>query len=136
MPPGGLARFYRPWGWGFELLFCPGVGNSPIKNVAPRGGGWSGLELTDTLEFEHIIYYFRARDLEIPKINLFHEIFKFRKNMSKNRFHEISYICSELYQGMYSCGSCCMHLVVILAFLSICAHSIFTLTLLTLEWQI
>ena len=33
--------------------FLPGVGNSPIKKLpggfARRGGGWSGLELTDTL---------------------------------------------------------------------------------------
>ena len=37
---------------GFELSFCPGVGNSPIKKLpgsfAGGGGGWSGLELTDT----------------------------------------------------------------------------------------
>ena len=39
MPGGGvLARFYRPGGGGFELLFCPGVGNAPIKKVA-RGDG-------------------------------------------------------------------------------------------------
>ena len=31
-----LARFYRPGGGGFELLFCPGVGNSPIKKIAWR----------------------------------------------------------------------------------------------------
>ena len=41
--PGGgvLARFYRPGGWGFELSFCPGVGNSPIQEflgVLPGGG--------------------------------------------------------------------------------------------------
>ena len=52
MPTGGgvLARFYGPGGGSFELYFCLGVGNSPIKNIA-RGfarGGWSGLELTDT----------------------------------------------------------------------------------------
>ena len=52
MPPGGgvLARFYKPRGGSFELFFCPG-GNSPIKKIArgfARGGGWSGLELTDT----------------------------------------------------------------------------------------
>ena len=48
--PGGgvLARFYRPGGGGFEL-FCPGVGNLPIKKILPGGRGWSGLELTDTL---------------------------------------------------------------------------------------
>ena len=38
MPGAGvLAPFDRPGGGGFELLFCPGVGNSPIKNA--RGGG-------------------------------------------------------------------------------------------------
>ena len=51
MPGGGVfARFYRPGGGGFELLFCAGAGNSPIKKIA-RGfcpGEWSGLELTDT----------------------------------------------------------------------------------------
>ena len=44
--------FIGPGGGGFELLFCPGVGNSPIKKIAKGfcpGGGWSGLELTDTL---------------------------------------------------------------------------------------
>ena len=44
---GVLARFYRPGGRGFELSFCPGVGNSPIEKIAQ--GGLSGLELTDTL---------------------------------------------------------------------------------------
>ena len=45
MPGGGaLARFYRPEGWGFELLFARGVGNSPIKKLHEG----SGLELTDT----------------------------------------------------------------------------------------
>ena len=42
-----LARFYRPGGRGFELSFCPGVENPRIKKNCP--GGWSGLELTDTL---------------------------------------------------------------------------------------
>ena len=31
---GVLARFYRPGGRGFELSFCTGVGNSPIKKIA------------------------------------------------------------------------------------------------------
>ena len=31
-----------------NTFFAWGVGNSPIKKIA-RGGGWSGLELTDTL---------------------------------------------------------------------------------------
>ena len=34
MPPGGLARFYRPGARGFKLSFCPGVGNSPIKKMS------------------------------------------------------------------------------------------------------
>ena len=36
-------------------FFCPGVGNLPIKKNCPgvlRGGGWSGLELADTLYSE------------------------------------------------------------------------------------
>ena len=56
MPPGvGFWLVFIGLGGGtFELFFCPGVGNSPIKRL-PRGfalgegGGWSGLELTDTL---------------------------------------------------------------------------------------
>ena len=49
-PRGGvLRRFYMPGGGGFELFFAWGVGNSPIKKIAP--GGWSGLELTDTLSY-------------------------------------------------------------------------------------
>ena len=56
--PGGgvLARFYRPGESGFELSFCPGGGICPSKKL-PRGfagGGWSGLELTDTLIFWNI----------------------------------------------------------------------------------
>ena len=43
---GVLARFYRPGSGSFELLFCTGVGNSPITKIGL--GGWSGLELTDT----------------------------------------------------------------------------------------
>ena len=42
------------------------------------------------LEYEHIIYHFEARDLEIPNIyNLFREIFKFREDKSNNLFREI-----------------------------------------------
>ena len=47
--PGGgaLARFYRPRGWVFELFCCSGGwGIRPSKSCP---GGWSGLELTDTL---------------------------------------------------------------------------------------
>ena len=43
MPGGGiLARFYKPGGRGFELSFCPGVGNSPIQKLPgdfARGNG-------------------------------------------------------------------------------------------------
>ena len=37
MPSGGgvLARFYRTRGGGFELFFALGVGNLPIKKIAP-----------------------------------------------------------------------------------------------------
>ena len=39
------------------------------------------------LKYEHIIYHFKARDLEITvNINFFSEIFKFRKNASKTDF--------------------------------------------------
>ena len=52
MPQGGvLARFYRPGGGCFELFFAWGWGIRPSKKL-PEGfcpGGWSGLELTDTL---------------------------------------------------------------------------------------
>ena len=53
MPPGVgfYLVFVGPGVGGFELFF-PGVGNLPIKRIA-RGfcpGGWSGLELTDTLQ--------------------------------------------------------------------------------------
>ena len=53
-PGGGVfARFFFPRGRDFALSLCPGGGefalskNSP--GVCPGGGGWSGLELTDTL---------------------------------------------------------------------------------------
>ena len=37
-------------GVGVLNSFCPGVGNLPIKKLPVffPGGGWSGLELTDT----------------------------------------------------------------------------------------
>ena len=49
MPPGGgfLLVFIGPGGGDFEPFSCPGVENSPIKKITR--GGWSGLELTDTL---------------------------------------------------------------------------------------
>ena len=49
MPPGvGFQLVFIGPGWGFELFFLlGGLGNSPIKKIAQ--GGWSGLELTDTL---------------------------------------------------------------------------------------
>ena len=59
MPEGGvLARFYRPGGGGFELLSCPGGGEfAHQKNcLGFCPGGWSGLELTDTLlRLKHVI---------------------------------------------------------------------------------
>ena len=55
-PGGGVsARFFCPRGRGFALSLCPGGEELALsKNfpgVLPRGGGggWSGLELTDTL---------------------------------------------------------------------------------------
>ena len=52
MPGSGvLARFHRPGGRGFELSFCPGDGEFAHQKNCP-GGGWSDLELTDTLNFE------------------------------------------------------------------------------------
>ena len=52
--PGGgdLARFFCPRGRDFALSLCPGGwGICPFKKFpgALPGGGWSGLELTDTL---------------------------------------------------------------------------------------
>ena len=50
-PRGGLlARFSCPRGRIFVISLCPGVGNSPFQKIAGGlPGGWSGLELTDTL---------------------------------------------------------------------------------------
>ena len=42
-----LVRFYRPWGWGFELCFAWGREFAHQKKNCPRRR--SGLELTDTL---------------------------------------------------------------------------------------
>ena len=36
-PPGGLARFYRPGGRGFELIFCPGGGGIRPSKKLPGG---------------------------------------------------------------------------------------------------
>ena len=35
---GVLACFYRPVGGGFELPFCLGVGNLPIKKIVQGDG--------------------------------------------------------------------------------------------------
>ena len=53
----GFSSFYRPGGRGLELSFCPRGGEFAIKKIA-RGfcrGGWSGLELTDTLVNQGVI---------------------------------------------------------------------------------
>ena len=42
------------------------------------------------LEYEHIIYHFKAHNLEISFYKLFREICKFSENMSKNKFREIT----------------------------------------------
>ena len=57
MPRGGvLTRFYRPGGGGFELFFPEGWGIRPSKKcLGVFPGGWSGLELTDTLAFVNFI---------------------------------------------------------------------------------
>ena len=48
-------------------------------------------KISNYSEYEHIIYHFEAHDLEIPLTDkLFREIFKFRGDMSKNGFREIS----------------------------------------------
>ena len=48
MPGGGvLARFYRPGDGGFELFFCPGVGEFPIKKIA-QGFCSGGVVRPDT----------------------------------------------------------------------------------------
>ena len=45
--PGGgvLAHFYRLGGWGFELFFCPGGGESAHQKNCPGGDGqaWNWL---------------------------------------------------------------------------------------------
>ena len=54
MPLGwGFDSFLKgPGGGGFELFFCPGVGEFVHQKTCPGvlPGGWSGLELTDTLK--------------------------------------------------------------------------------------
>ena len=51
------------------------------------------LKQIKLLECEQIIYYFKARDLEIPNIYIFCEIFNFRENMStlKNFAKKLKY---------------------------------------------
>ena len=49
MPQGGvLARFYRPGGKDFELLFCPGGGefaqSKKLPGVLPGGDGKLGID--------------------------------------------------------------------------------------------
>ena len=53
---GVLGQFFAP-GIGVPHFLCAraGVGNCPVKKISgfwPGGGGWSGLELTDTLSDE------------------------------------------------------------------------------------
>ena len=53
-PRGGvLAHFFCPRGEGFALSLCSRGWAFPFQKLfpggLPGGGGWSGLELTDTL---------------------------------------------------------------------------------------
>ena len=53
--PGGgvLVRFFCPRGRDFALSLCPGGREFALSKISPGGcpgGGWSGLELTDTLD--------------------------------------------------------------------------------------
>ena len=43
-----FLTFFVPRGWGI----CP-FEKIPLECVCPGGGGWSGLELTDTLVYMH-----------------------------------------------------------------------------------
>ena len=53
---GVLAQFFCPRGQGFALSLCPRGGDSPFQKSSP--GGWSGLELADTLLLLSIDYLY------------------------------------------------------------------------------
>ena len=63
--PGGgvLARFFCPRGGDFALSLCPGDGELALSKNSPGvgPGGWSGLELTDTLVYKITSYLIEIR---------------------------------------------------------------------------
>ena len=63
------------------------------RNDSPNGSG-VGVRKNSLLKYEHIIYSFEARNLEI---NYFREIFKFRDFMNTKKFREICEICFRSY---------------------------------------
>ena len=53
-------------------FFARGMENSPIKKIARGfcpGGGWSGLELTDTLHFEKFDVPMMFLDCSVQKLS-------------------------------------------------------------------
>ena len=54
---GVLARFFCPRVRGFALSLCPRGGDSPFQKKI-RLGGWSALELTDTLSLLSVDYLY------------------------------------------------------------------------------
>ena len=57
------------------------------RNDSPMAPEWVS-ENFKLIKFEHI-KYFKARDLEIPLIEIFREIFQFHKNTSKTNDKKI-----------------------------------------------
>ena len=61
---------------------------SNFREMAPQWLRNSCSKNFKLLKYEHIIYHFKARGLEIRIYNYSREIFKCRENMSKHRFRE------------------------------------------------
>ena len=57
------------------------------RNDSPIAPGSAGVrKKSKLLKYEHIIYHFKARDLENSVNIIFSKIFKFRENTSKTNF--------------------------------------------------
>ena len=84
-PEGGvLARFYSPEGGGFELFSCPEGGKFCPSKQLP--GGWSGLELTDTL-YVSSSHIFQSS----------HNIFPLSRNVFSRRRVECRFVESNVF---------------------------------------
>ena len=72
-----------------NILFRDFMSNIRREMTQQRLYNGCSKKISKLLKYQHIIYHFKAHGMEISKFriyNYFREIFKFRENMSKNRY--------------------------------------------------